>query len=165
MFSSDSNFFLATDVMSKDLSKFPNEQSAPSSQGEEYERPLFGMRILLVDDSIDNQILLKYMLQALGARLDVVDDGESALIVASQNHFDAVLLDLRLPRMTGDQVALKIRENGFANPIIGLTAHLGLAEYNLCHVSGFTECLERPVTRENLARTILNAIKKDKASH
>ncbi len=144
--------------MSKDLSKFSNDLNSPPDQGVDYERPLVGLRLLLVDDSLDNRTLTKYMLSSLGAELDDVDDGKVAVQLVSQHNFDAVVMDLRMPGYSGDQAAAEMRKIGFANPIIGITAHLGLAEKERCDSSGITDCLERPVSRSKLASAILTSL-------
>ena len=146
--------------MSKDLPTFFSEQSIFAHEDGRKEQPLSGMRILLVDDSSDNQLLMKHLLTSLGAEIDAISDGKLAVPRVTTERFDAILLDLRMPDFGGDQTALAIRETGYRSPIIGLSAHLGPNEVKICTDCGFTICLERPVTREILVRVLLDSLKK-----
>ena len=78
-------------------------------------------RILVVEDDLDIQELLKNFLQEVGYEIMLAGDGVEALSMFSAMQFDLVLLDVMLPKMTGFEVCQQIRE--FSNvPIVMLTA-------------------------------------------
>jgi two-component system response regulator TctD len=80
------------------------------------------MHLLLVED---NRSLSSWLMQALhksGYAVDSVADGEAALITLQGQHFDAVILDLGLPRLSGEEVLRRVRGTGNDVPILILTA-------------------------------------------
>jgi two-component system OmpR family response regulator len=80
------------------------------------------MKILVVeDDRTVGQYVLRG-LQEQGFQADLVADGTAALQAASQGNYDLVILDLRLPGMTGFEVLRTLRDRGNTTPILVLTA-------------------------------------------
>ncbi len=79
-------------------------------------------RILLVEDAPDVQLIVADLLRAQGHEVAVADDGERGLALASEQHFDLLVLDLMLPGMDGFAVCAAIRERGFDGGILMLTA-------------------------------------------
>lgn len=78
-------------------------------------------RILVVDDEKLIVKGIRYSLEQDGMQVDCAYDGEEAVQLASSNHYDMILLDLMLPKLSGYEVCERIRE--FSNtPIIMLTA-------------------------------------------
>ena len=123
-------------------------------------KPLTGLRVLLADDSNDNQVLLKYFLSSLGATYESANDGLQALDKALRSHFDVVLMDLQMPKMNGHQATVELRRRGYQQPVIALTAHLGLNEISACSEQGFSDFLERPISRTTLMRHILDQVRR-----
>ena len=123
-------------------------------------KPLTGLRVLLADDSNDNQVLLKYFLSSLGATYESANDGLQALDKALRSHFDVVLMDLQMPKMNGHQATVELRKRGYQQPVIALTAHLGLNEISACSEQGFSDFLERPISRTTLMRHILDQVRR-----
>lgn len=80
-----------------------------------------GKRLLLVDDEATILKGLKYALEQDGYQIDVAYDGEEAVAVFGEKHYDLVLLDVMLPKMDGMEVCQRIRANSSV-PIIMLTA-------------------------------------------
>ena len=84
------------------------------------------MHVLLVED---NSSLANWLSQALrrdGYVVDCVGDGETATRVLLDQQFDAVILDLGLPRLSGQEVLKRVRGRGEAVPVLVLTAEGGL---------------------------------------
>lgn len=93
---------------------------------------LDGLRVLLVDDSTDNQFLVGHALRAAGAMVETAGGGSEAIEkAAAAKAFDIILMDLQMPGVDGFMATQEIRKNGFKGPIVALTAH------------GFTEIRER----------------------
>jgi len=80
-----------------------------------------GIRILLVDDNIDHAQLAQRALKAEG-RVETARLGQEALDRASDERFDLVLLDYRLPDMTGLEVLERLRARADAPAVILMTA-------------------------------------------
>lgn len=116
--------------------------------------PLTGKTILVADDSPDNRYLLTHILTQAGAQVHAAVDGLEALKQASQNKFDAILMDLQMPNMDGYRATKSIREIHFRNPIVALTAHAMLSEKERCLADGFDDYITKPVNFGNLIHSL-----------
>ena len=97
------------------------------AQPAEAARPLLppACRVLVVDDNPANRELVTAILTAMGAEVIEAVDGIEGVTAAAAAPFDAILMDLRMPRLDGAQAALRIREEGGVNartPIIAFSA-------------------------------------------
>ena len=89
-------------------------------------RPLGGPpRLLVIEDEADVAALLKMQLTDLPAEVRLAADGEHGLALAMAEHWDLIVLDLRLPRLGGLEVCREIRASGRYVPILMLTARAG----------------------------------------
>ncbi|MCK6264654.1 response regulator transcription factor [Vibrio sp. ZSDE26] len=79
-------------------------------------------RILVVEDNEELQGILADFLEVKGAETDFADNGELGLKLALESEFDAIILDVMMPKKDGMQVAKELRENGCTTPILMLTA-------------------------------------------
>ena len=81
-----------------------------------------GRRILVVEDAEDLAIVLRDRFRREGCSVETVPDGESALRAAEQNRHDLILLDVKLPGISGFDVCRELRQRNDATPILMLTA-------------------------------------------
>lgn len=80
------------------------------------------MKILVVEDDRKVAGFIEMGLREEGYAVDVARDGDEATMLAHVNEYDAILLDLMLPKKNGLQVAAELRREGRATPILMLTA-------------------------------------------
>src|SRR3954470_22487970 len=80
------------------------------------------MRVLVVEDEIKMAGLLRRGLSEEGLAVDVAGSGEDALLRASATEYDAIVLDVMLPGMSGFETCRKLRERGAWAPVLMLTA-------------------------------------------
>src|ERR1044071_8530261 len=80
------------------------------------------MRLLIVEDDAPLASGLSRILEAEGHAVDVTERGEDAVLAASQEHFDLVILDIGLPRMDGFEVLRRLRAAEKPIPVLVLTA-------------------------------------------
>jgi CheY-like chemotaxis protein len=126
-------------------------------------RPLEGIRILLVEDGPDNQILFSHLLKRAGADVDVAENGRIGLDkalkakIADETH-DLVLMDMQMPEMDGYQATAKLRATGYQVPIIALTAHAMNGERRKCIDAGCTDFASKPIDRTRLLETVLRHV-------
>ena len=113
-------------------------------------QPLQGMNILLVEDSPDNQALVKMILSKTGADIDIASDGLEGVKMARKNKYSVVLMDLQMPRMDGHEATKTLRKEGFDLPIIALTAYNTDEVRRRCMESGFSKFLPKPLQRKDL---------------
>lgn len=115
---------------------------------------LRGMKILVVEDSPDNQTLIETYLKATGAEIKTADDGQEGHDMALREHFDVVLMDVQMPRLDGHSATRALRRARYGQPIIALTAHAMKEERVRCFESGFTDYLTKPLQRELLIQVL-----------
>jgi DNA-binding response OmpR family regulator len=84
-----------------------------------------GVRILVVEDDKHVAGAVKRGLEGEGFAVDLAFDGDEGLWLASENHYDALVLDIMLPGMTGFELCAKLRDAGNWTPILMLTAKDG----------------------------------------
>jgi signal transduction histidine kinase len=116
--------------------------------------PLQGRHILVVDDSLDNQLLIGRTLKLLGAHIELANDGLEAVHKAMEKSYDVVLMDLQMPRLGGVEATRILREKGFTQPIVALTAHAMKEDRQRCLRVGCTDYLTKPIQRAHLVRVL-----------
>ena len=82
-----------------------------------------GVRILVVEDNLVNQVVVTRFLERLGAEVTVVPDGQACLDAWERVGPDLVLMDCHMPIMNGYQATAVLRNRGVCTPIIALTAN------------------------------------------
>ncbi|MCB0411779.1 MAG: response regulator, partial [Bdellovibrionales bacterium] len=107
---------------------------------------LLDKKILVVDDSPDNQILVSHFLTAAGAEVEIANNGQEAVDKIKKNHeeFAAILMDLQMPVLDGYQATQTLRDWGYQKPIIALTANAMKEEKERSKQQGFSEYLTKP---------------------
>ncbi|BBM85736.1 hybrid sensor histidine kinase/response regulator [Candidatus Uabimicrobium amorphum] len=83
--------------------------------------PVNSLRILVVDDEELNQLAMTDLLENEGHTIKTASNGEEALNVFALGDFDLVITDLSMPRMSGDILAVKIKEQSPDTPLIMVT--------------------------------------------
>ena len=111
------------------------------------------MRILICEDEIDLADGLCTILKGNKYSVDVVYDGEEALTYLEAENYDAVVLDIMMPKVDGITVLKTIRENGNSIPVIMLTAKSELEDKVIGLDCGADDYLTKPFeVKELLAR-------------
>lgn len=113
---------------------------------------LDGVKILLVEDSEDNQMIFSHFLHAAGANLTVAINGTQAVQAAHSEEFDLILMDIQIPEIDGKEATRRIRKNGFSGPILALTAHAMPEEKASCIEAGCDGQITKPVTGAQLIK-------------
>lgn len=80
------------------------------------------MRILIAEDEKDLNAIIKKKMQSEGYSADCCFDGEDALYYLEQAEYDAVIMDVMMPKMNGFEVVEEYRKNGGKSPVLFLTA-------------------------------------------
>lgn len=112
------------------------------------------LRILLAEDNRVNQRLAVGLLERLGHRVTVVENGERAVAMVAGQEFDLVLMDLQMPQLDGLQATRQIRlqEAGTGRhvPIIAMTAHAMSGDRQRCLDAGMDDYLSKPIRTSEL---------------
>ena len=128
------------------------------------------IRVLLVDDGIDNRRLFAALIKKAGFEVDVADNGQEGLNAAleawkSQTPFALTLMDMQMPVMDGYTAVRLLRSQGYTNPIVALTAHAMSHERQKCLDAGCDDYLAKPVDRTAFVETIQEHIGQVPISH
>lgn len=122
------------------------------------------VRILVVDDSLDNQMLVSRILQRHGAQVDTASNGVEAVDKALSKKFDVVLMDLQMPIMNGYDALQTLKAKGYTGPILALTAHAMKEETDRCLRAGFNAHLAKPINTTHLLETICRFARRGESS-
>lgn len=109
--------------------------------------------VLVVEDTIVNQKVVRIMLEKLGVRVSVANHGEEALQLCDQQPFDLIFMDCQMPVMDGFIATERIRkmgERGKHVPIIALSANVIKEDQQHCFDVGMNEFVAKPVTKTRL---------------
>lgn len=115
---------------------------------------LDGLKILIVEDSKDNQNIFNYFLTTAGAETAIAENGQIAVEMAAAGAYDLILMDIQMPVLDGLAATRQIRAVGFENPIIALTAHASVEAKLNCLKAGCVDLITKPVTGDILIKKI-----------
>ncbi|VUZ83821.1 Histidine kinase [Candidatus Methylomirabilis lanthanidiphila] len=132
----------------------PAEPSIPETI-----RSTLPRHILLVEDNVDNQNLVRRILEKAGYWVVIAGNGMAAVNAIRQVHYDLILMDVQMPEMDGFEATRAIRawERGHnigRAPIIALTAHAIAGYREQCLRQGMDDYLTKPLRKDLLLRTI-----------
>ena len=123
--------------------------SEPSSGGHTDKKT-----ILVVEDIESNYHLMSVLLGNLGYRFTRAADGVEAVEKVLSEHFDLVLMDIKMPRLGGLEATREIRKTNREVPIIALTAHAFNSDKEAAIAAGCNGFLVKPIDRNALAGTL-----------
>ncbi|MCU1729172.1 ATP-binding protein [Pseudomonas sp. 7P_10.2_Bac1] len=108
------------------------------------------LSILVAEDNVINQLILRDQLEELGCTVTLASDGLQALELWQATPFDLLLTDVNMPRMNGYELAAQLRAMNVTKPIIGATANAMRDEGERCLSAGMNHCLIKPFTLHTL---------------
>lgn len=114
--------------------------------------------ILVVEDAEENRAVLRAFLAPAGHRLVEVESGEAALRLLEDRRFDVILMDIRLPGMSGVEASRRIRalpdEAAALTPIIAVTANASSGDEVEYRAAGIDDILPKPLDPDHLAAVL-----------
>ncbi len=118
-----------------------------------------GLHILVAEDNLVNQRLLRGVLARAGHRVEVVGTGRAALEALKKQRFDVVLMDVQMPEMDGYEAAAALRaaekDTGERVPLVATTAHALQSDREKCMEAGFDRFISKPIDIDELLATIV----------
>jgi PAS domain S-box-containing protein len=119
------------------------------------------LNILLVEDNEVNQTLAKKILNDWGWKVQVAEDGDTAIGILKYNDFDLVLMDIQLPGKDGYETTQIIRSKlplpKCNIPIIAMTAHVMASEEEKCYSVGMNDYVPKPIDEVILYHKIVSS--------
>jgi CheY-like chemotaxis protein len=152
--------YLSKPIKISDLFKILRKLSSAQSietqavrRDEQPQNPAKCLRILVADDNPVNQRVAQRMLERLGHKVAVANDGKEALAAIKTTSFDLVMMDVQMPEMDGFEATQRVREWEAGKthiPIIALTAHAMDSHREECLTAGMDSFLAKPILLESL---------------
>jgi signal transduction histidine kinase/DNA-binding NarL/FixJ family response regulator len=142
------------------VSRLPDLPGEPKGEGRvPSDKPAQGrpLKILVVEDNATNREIALGYLGLLGHSAEAVASGPEALDISAEQHFDVILMDVRMPGMDGLEVARRMRampDYRAQVPIIALTANVMQADKEACFAAGMTDFLAKPLDLNDLRNTV-----------
>ncbi len=119
------------------------------------------LKVLVVEDILLNQLLMKAILDEFGFERDIAANGRIAIEMLSKNSYDVILMDLQMPEMNGFEATEYIRNTLKLNiPIIALTADVTTVDLDKCKSVGMDDYIAKPVDERVLYDKIISVVKK-----
>lgn len=148
----------STDISSHRPKSKPSAAPAPYKPDS---KRLAGVKVLLVEDMPDNQVLTTLMLKSAGANVTIVGSGKLAVSAAMQADYDVILMDIQMPDVDGYEATMRLREMGYKKPILALTAFSVRGTRERCFDVGCNDQLTKPISRTTLVEKVYQFTKGD----
>jgi signal transduction histidine kinase/ActR/RegA family two-component response regulator len=121
-------------------------------------------KILYVEDAVDNQRLISFMLEKAGMEVTCADTGAAGVELAlasrdAHQDYDVILMDIQMPVMDGLEATRELRSQGWTGPIIALTAHAISRERELALEAGCDYFATKPISRADLIQLVADHLR------
>ena len=121
-------------------------------------------RILLAEDNIRNQEIVKKILEKEGYTVDTVADGKEVLMSLKKIPYDLIFMDIMMPFMDGITATEEIRklekDTDRHIPVIAMTAYSDKADAVRCFKAGVDDYLAKPVSKKEILKSVDSFLKK-----
>jgi signal transduction histidine kinase/CheY-like chemotaxis protein/HPt (histidine-containing phosphotransfer) domain-containing protein len=139
----------------------PRVSGQPPQAQRQRAAPIAGAHVLLVEDTEDSQMVATDMLERMGLRVTVADNGLKALEVLQDTAVDIILMDVHMPEMDGLQATRLIRERQELAevPVLAITAAALPKDREDCAAAGMAAVITKPVDPNALLDALLRWVK------
>ena len=118
--------------------------------------------VLLVDDVEMNLFVAKLLMRPYGLKIDSASSGHEAIDrIKNGNVYDIIFMDHMMPKMDGIEATKIIRESGYANPVVALTANAVAGQADIFLLNGFDDFVSKPIDIRAL-NAVLNKYIRDR---
>jgi PAS domain S-box-containing protein len=118
------------------------------------------LRVLVAEDVVLNQLLIKMILSDFGFEHDIVNNGKMAIEQLQTHTYDIILMDMQMPEMNGFEATAYIRNTMKSNiPIIALTADVTTVDIAKCKEFGMDAYISKPIDENELYNKIVALVK------
>jgi two-component system OmpR family response regulator len=121
------------------------------------------VRVLVVEDDRTVGQFVRRGLEEQGMQVELVDDGEAGLARGSDGAFDLIVLDLRLPTLSGVEVLRTLRDRGVSTPVLVLTAQDAVESKVQALRTGADDYVTKPFAFEELLARVEAVARRPKA--
>jgi CheY-like chemotaxis protein len=113
-----------------------------------------GARVLLVEDNAINALLARTLLGREGCAVDHATGGQEALAALAVGAYDLILMDMRMPGLSGLETTRRLRDLGVQTPVVALTANVFEEDRHACLEAGMDDFLMKPLAADSLRRVL-----------
>ncbi|CDF78225.1 histidine kinase [Formosa agariphila KMM 3901] len=142
--------------------KHTTEQVAPKKNKDYFknitELEMSNIKILVVEDNKINQMITKKILTKMNLNCEVVDNGEEAVDLVKNNHYDVVLMDIHMPGISGIEATKIIRTFDRDLNIFALTAVTIEDKMQEFDEAGFNDIISKPFKQEDFEKKLYKAV-------
>jgi signal transduction histidine kinase len=139
-----SSFFFEIEMLSKNSDEIEDATFEVTDQEFNFK----GLNLLIVEDNKINQVITKKMLLKKDMTCDIASNGTDAVEMVSQNKYDAILMDIHMPGISGDEATILIRKFNKQVPIIALTAISLDDSLEVFYAAGCNDVVTKPFKPE-----------------
>lgn len=118
------------------------------------------MRVLQVEDDVSTAQAVTMTLQAKGFSCDTAELGEEAIALATQNHYDLILLDIMLPDIDGYEVLRRLRDADIHTPVVIQSALFSQEERENGSLFGIRDHLIKPFNGHDLRECVASILER-----
>ena len=119
--------------------------------------------ILIVDDESSLRNLLSLALKSVAESSDTACDGLEALRKMAENHYDVIIADISMPRLSGLEFLEKVRESGDETPVILCSAHFPDEAFTLAERYRSVQMMSKPMSLPAIRQLVLEAGQREAA--
>lgn len=120
-------------------------------------------QILVGEDNVVNQKVMKKTLEKFGFNVDIAGNGVEVIEALKEKHYDILFIDCQMPVMDGFEATAFIRKTTFLKnkkiPIVALTANAMIGDKEKCLAAGMDDYLSKPLNREDLVAKLNTYLK------
>ena len=127
-------------------------------------QPEFSGSVLVAEDVLTNQVLIKAILERMGLEVTIAEDGNEAFHKILTYQFDLIFMDIQMPHMNGYEATQALRKEGITIPIVALTANAMKGDDKKCAKAGCDDYLPKPIDRRELVKIIAKYLPAECAS-
>jgi CheY-like chemotaxis protein len=125
----------------------------PAIKQEKLNQQFFGS-ILVVEDTLPIQLVVKRMLESMGPKVTIVKNGKEAIDLLEVQSFDLIFMDMQMPVMDGIEATFIIRDRGLTTPVYALSANVFSNDREKFRQAGCTGFLSKPVVKKELGEVV-----------
>ncbi|KCV82045.1 histidine kinase [Actibacterium atlanticum] len=132
---------------------------------------LAGQCVLVAEDNQTNQLLVRQMLETMGADCRIASDGVTALHLLEEQHFNLALIDIEMPRLSGLDLIRVLRErereqgpDAMVLPVLAITAYVLRSNRDEIYEAGADGVLAKPIMSIEAFGHAINAVLARRAS-
>ena len=127
-------------------------------------RKTYKGKVLLAEDTEENQKLIALHLRKSGIDVEVVGDGKQAMDAALNQKYDLIFMDMQMPVMGGLDAIKMLRHAGYPHPIVALTANTSQSDREACLSAGANGFISKPINFEKFYEVLDNYLSDDRGN-